>query len=76
MAPRILEREHELRVIAAAAASAEAGCGSVLLVSGEAGIGKSRLVAATRAQLPPEGRLRSATVTTWRRHGRSARSAT
>ena len=57
MAPRILEREHELRVIAAAAASAEAGCGSVLLVSGEAGIGKSRLVAATRAQLPPEGRL-------------------
>jgi DNA-binding CsgD family transcriptional regulator len=57
MSDRMLERGDQLRQIAAAAREAAAGSGSVLLVSGEAGIGKSSLVAATRAQLAPEGRL-------------------
>jgi DNA-binding CsgD family transcriptional regulator/tetratricopeptide (TPR) repeat protein len=57
MGTRILERGEQLRQIAAAAREAAAGHGSVLLVSGEAGIGKTSLVAATRAQLAPEGRL-------------------
>lgn len=57
MGNRMLERGEELRQIAAAAREAAAGQGSVLLISGEAGIGKTSLVAATRAQLAPEGRL-------------------
>jgi DNA-binding CsgD family transcriptional regulator len=43
--PTLLEREPQLDRLAAAMASAEAGDGSMLLVRGEAGIGKSSLVA-------------------------------
>jgi DNA-binding CsgD family transcriptional regulator/tetratricopeptide (TPR) repeat protein len=53
----ILEREHELAELAAAGREAAAGAGSVVLVSGEAGIGKSSLIEAARAVLPAEGRL-------------------
>src|SRR5689334_2644978 len=53
----MLEREHELAVLAAAAQDAAAGRGSVVLVCGEAGIGKSSLVEAARSVLPAEGRL-------------------
>ena len=53
----ILEREAELSVLAAAVQDAAAGNGSVVLISGEAGIGKSSLVEAVPAQLPAEGRL-------------------
>jgi predicted ATPase len=55
--PGILEREGELAVLADAAAAAAGGNGSVVLVFGEAGIGKSSLVDALRAQLPAEGRM-------------------
>ena len=57
MGRRVLEREHELAGLAAAARDAAAGKGSVVLVSGEAGIGKSSLVEAARTVLPAEGRL-------------------
>lgn len=53
----ILERERELAALAAAAEQAAAGNGSIVLVSGEAGIGKSSLVQAVRSQLRPEDRL-------------------
>ncbi len=53
----ILERERELAELAAAGREAAAGAGSVALVSGEAGIGKSSLIEAARAVLPAEGRL-------------------
>jgi DNA-binding CsgD family transcriptional regulator len=53
----ILEREHELAALADATRQASAGEGSVVLVSGEAGIGKSILVEAVRSVLPAEGRL-------------------
>lgn len=53
----ILERERELAALATAARDAAAGAGSVVLVSGEAGIGKSSLVEAVRSVLPAEGRL-------------------
>jgi tRNA A37 threonylcarbamoyladenosine biosynthesis protein TsaE len=66
----IVEREAELSALAGAVGSAARGQGSVVLISGEAGIGKSSLVEAVRAQLPAEGR------TTWPRRGRSGRSAT
>jgi len=55
--PPILEREGELSALADAAAAAAGGNGSVVLVFGEAGIGKSSLVDAVRAQLPAEGRM-------------------
>ncbi|WP_218577161.1 ATP-binding protein [Phytohabitans rumicis] len=53
----MLEREGELRVLAGAARDAARGAGSVALVFGEAGIGKSSLVEAARAVLPAEGRM-------------------
>jgi DNA-binding CsgD family transcriptional regulator/tetratricopeptide (TPR) repeat protein len=53
----ILEREAELAALAAAAREARDGSGSVVLVSGEAGIGKSSLVDGIRAVLPAEGRI-------------------
>jgi predicted ATPase len=57
MGRRILEREPELTGVDAAAKEAACGTGSVVLVYGEAGIGKSSLVRSIRAHLPPEGRL-------------------
>ncbi|RXZ72702.1 ATP-binding protein [Agromyces albus] len=50
----LLEREHELGELDGAARAASEGRGSVLLVHGEAGIGKSSLVAALRSR-PPAG---------------------
>ena len=53
----ILEREREFAALAAAAVEAKAGDGSVVLISGEAGIGKSSLVNALPSVLPPETRV-------------------
>jgi DNA-binding NarL/FixJ family response regulator/tetratricopeptide (TPR) repeat protein len=53
----MVEREHELAELTAAAREAAEGRGSVVLLFGEAGIGKSSLVAAVRDKLPPAGRL-------------------
>ncbi|MBP2329875.1 DNA-binding CsgD family transcriptional regulator/tetratricopeptide (TPR) repeat protein [Kibdelosporangium banguiense] len=55
--PQVLEREHEIAELEAAAREAAAGTGSVVLVFGEAGIGKSSVINAVRAVLPPQGRL-------------------
>ena len=44
MATRLLERDDELRLLTAAFERAAGGAGSVVLVSGEAGIGKTSLV--------------------------------
>lgn len=57
MGARILERGDDLRALHAAVADAAAGVGSVVLVSGEAGIGKSALVAQLPDLLPPGARL-------------------
>ncbi|MDN3358758.1 LuxR family transcriptional regulator [Actinomadura sp. DC4] len=57
MGRRILERDHELGVLATAAQEAAGGAGSVVLVFGEAGIGKSSVAEAVRAHLPAEGRI-------------------
>ena len=53
----MLERERELAELGAAAKEAKSGAGSVVLIVGEAGIGKSSLVKAIRSVLPAEGRL-------------------
>jgi DNA-binding CsgD family transcriptional regulator/tetratricopeptide (TPR) repeat protein len=53
----ILEREQELAALVAAAKAAADGAGSVALVFGEAGIGKSSLVEALRTRLPAGTRL-------------------
>jgi DNA-binding CsgD family transcriptional regulator/tetratricopeptide (TPR) repeat protein len=57
MGGAILEREDELATLGSAARDAGDGAGSVVLISGEAGIGKSSLVEAIRGTLPAEGRL-------------------
>jgi DNA-binding CsgD family transcriptional regulator/tetratricopeptide (TPR) repeat protein len=57
MGGTILERDDELAALGSAARDAGDGAGSVVLVSGEAGIGKSSLVQSIRAVLPAEGRL-------------------
>ncbi|WP_433826253.1 ATP-binding protein [Actinoplanes sp. CA-015351] len=53
----MLEREHELAELGAAARQALDGHGSVVFVTGEAGIGKSTVVGSVRSVLPAEGRL-------------------
>jgi DNA-binding NarL/FixJ family response regulator len=53
----LLERGHEVATIARAARQAAAGEGQVVLVYGEAGIGKSRIVEAVRGFVPAEGRV-------------------
>lgn len=57
MGRRILERDHELGDLAAAARAAASGRGCVVLVYGEAGIGKSSVVEAMRGRIPAEGRM-------------------
>ena len=47
----LLERDHELAVLTGAVEEATLGKGSVVLIQGEAGIGKSSLVAALRDRL-------------------------
>jgi DNA-binding CsgD family transcriptional regulator/tetratricopeptide (TPR) repeat protein len=53
----MLERDAELSALAHAAREAADRHGSVVLVKGEAGIGKSSLVEALRSHLPAEGRM-------------------
>ena len=53
----ILERDAELSALAHAAREAADRHGSVVLIMGEAGIGKSSLVEALRSHLPAEGRM-------------------
>ncbi|MEV0318279.1 ATP-binding protein [Streptomyces sp. NPDC050658] len=53
----ILERDAELARLVAAAREAVDGAGSVALVFGEAGIGKSTLVDALRSTLSPQARV-------------------
>jgi DNA-binding CsgD family transcriptional regulator/tetratricopeptide (TPR) repeat protein len=53
----ILERDAELSLLANAVREAAGRHGSVVLVMGEAGIGKSSLVEALRSHLPAEGRM-------------------
>ena len=74
--PSILERAAELENLEKALHRAAGGTGSVVLVSGEAGIGKTSLVRAfVRA---PDRRAGpwSGPATTWSRRARSARCAT
>ncbi|WP_306319517.1 MULTISPECIES: AAA family ATPase [unclassified Streptomyces] len=54
---RILERDHELARLATCTRDATSGAGSVALILGEAGIGKSSLVRALPPVLPPAARL-------------------
>ncbi|MFE6837763.1 AAA family ATPase [Streptomyces sp. NPDC057705] len=57
MAGRLLGRDEELAAIADAAERARGGRAQVVLVSGEAGIGKSSLLQAALRQLPTQGWL-------------------
>ncbi|HEU4658448.1 MAG TPA: AAA family ATPase, partial [Capillimicrobium sp.] len=53
--PGLLEREAELAAISNAVAAAAEGRGSLLAIEGQAGIGKSRLLAAARALAADRG---------------------
>jgi predicted ATPase len=53
----LLERERELAELAQAAREAATGEGGLVLIFGEAGIGKSSLVRALHGLLPANGRL-------------------
>ncbi|MFG1814001.1 ATP-binding protein [Kribbella sp. NPDC049174] len=53
----MLERERELAELAAAVAEAKVGDGSVVLIAGEAGIGKTSLIGALPSVLPDGTRL-------------------
>jgi predicted ATPase len=57
VARRLLERDQELATLLDAAREAASGRGSVVLLHGEAGIGKTSLVSAIRSQLPAEMRM-------------------
>jgi len=57
MGRRLLERDEELAALGAAARAAERARGTVVLVHGEAGIGKSSLVRALPGYLPDRSRL-------------------
>ena len=57
MAGRLLERSEQMRVLAAAARAADQGHGSVVLVSGEAGAGKTSLVRAFPSWAPAGARM-------------------
>ena len=54
---RLLERDQELAALVNAAREAAAGTGSVVLLHGEAGIGKTSLVSAIKSQLPSQMRM-------------------
>ncbi|MGI3185277.1 helix-turn-helix transcriptional regulator [Nioella aestuarii] len=54
---RLVDRDREVDELMRAAASAQAGAGRVVLISGEAGIGKSALVRAVLSRLPNEMRV-------------------
>ncbi|MGD9571304.1 MAG: AAA family ATPase [Thermoleophilia bacterium] len=53
--PALLERDQEVAALTAAAADAAAGSARLVVVEGPAGIGKSRLLAALRAEAPALG---------------------
>lgn len=53
----ILERGTELAVLAAVTEEAKAGAGAVVLITGEAGIGKSSLINSLLRILPASTRL-------------------
>ena len=55
-AMRLLERDAELLALTAAVEAARAGRGGLVLVRGEAGIGKTSLLAAFRERVPPPTR--------------------
>jgi ATP/maltotriose-dependent transcriptional regulator MalT len=57
VARSLLERDRELATLIEAAREAAAGTGSVVLLHGEAGIGKTSLVSAIRSQLPDGTRM-------------------
>jgi DNA-binding CsgD family transcriptional regulator/tetratricopeptide (TPR) repeat protein len=57
VARRLLERDQELATLKDAARDAVSGTGSVVLLHGEAGIGKTSLVSAIRSQLPDGTRM-------------------
>ena len=58
MARRLLERDQELATLLDAARdAASGGGGSVVLLHGEAGIGKTSLVSALRSGLPDGTRM-------------------
>ncbi|HET7476426.1 MAG TPA: AAA family ATPase [Dermatophilaceae bacterium] len=62
MAPMLVEREDGLAALAAAAERALAGDGRLVLVAGEAGVGKTTLVRAATDLLTPVARVRRGVV--------------